>query len=161
MPPGHPDVQPDNSIITKRTIRRRSRHSQANRHAAGRNLADPVIRTGGFAVGAHPDREGASGGPCVGGPCLGSQRGRTGGVGTRHQQAAGADPAGEGGEGRLDLRQAGIVVQVIRFDAGDDRRLRREHEERAVALVRLGDEEVTAALVGAQPGPGQDAADDV
>ena len=54
---------------------------------------------------------------------------------------------------------AAVVVEVVGLDVRDDRDLGRERQERRVALVGLGDEDVAGALVGAGAGGGEVAAD--
>ena len=60
---------------------------------------------------------------------------------------------GDVGRGRA------VVVEVVGLDVGDDRDGRRVGEERAVALVGLGDEDVAVAVVGARAGGQQVPAD--
>src|SRR5690606_36980861 len=50
----------------------------------------------------------------------------------------------------LELGEAAVIVlQVIGFDAGDDRDLRSVAQERAVALVGLRDQQAARAVLGA------------
>ena len=125
---------------------------EADRHAARDHGAHPVVGVGGLAVGPDPQRE------------LPGRLGQGPGariVGARDQQPVPGDAQGEPGERGLDLGQARVVVQVIGFHAGHDGRLGREHEERAVALIGLGHEQLAAALIRTQAGLGEDAADHV
>ncbi len=80
-------------------------------------------------------------------------------VGAGDQQAAGQDAAGEAPVGVLHRRERAVEVEVVGLDVGDDRDLGPVDQERAVALVRLGDEHVTGAVVGVGAVLGQLAAD--
>ena len=125
---------------------------EADRHAARQHGTDPVVRVRRLAVGPDPQREF---------PGRVGQGPGTRVIGAGDQQAARGDAPGKLAERDLDLGQAGVIVQVVGFHAGHDGRLGREHEERAVALVGLGHEQLAAALVRAEAGLGEDAADHV
>jgi hypothetical protein len=127
-------------------------HGQPRSHAEPGHAGQPVVRVFGLAVGAHPHRERGRGR---------RERGGAGVVAARDEQPARADLAREGREGRLDLGQVLVVVQVLGLDAGDHRGARRQHQERAVALVSLGHEQLAGAIAGPQAGLGEYPADDV
>ncbi len=59
------------------------------------------------------------------------------------------DVVGEGHEGLLDGREASVVIEVLGLDVGDHGDHRSQTQEGAVALVRLGHQEVSAAELGA------------
>ena len=125
-----------------------SRHGEADRHPPGRHVDEPVVGVRGLAVpadarGIQARRDGL--------------RARVVRAGQHHA----GDPPAERGERRLDVRQARVVVQVVGLDVGDDRDVGREQQERPVALVRLGDEVQAGAVLRAEPGLGEDPADDV
>ena len=63
------------------------------------------------------------------------------------QESARRDAARELLEGPVDLRKVGVVIEVVGLDVRDDRGERRQQQERLVALVGLGHEQVAAAVV--------------
>ena len=70
----------------------------------------------------------------------GSQPAGAGVVGAGDQEALRVKGFGKSDEGSLDRCLVGVVVEVVRLDVGDDGGERRQQQERAVALVGLGDE---------------------
>ena len=89
------------------------------------------------------------------------ERGGTRVVDDADQEAVGVEGVGELVEGR-DVRLLGPpVVEVVGLDVGHDRGVRRVVQERAVALVGLGDEQLAGARGRVDAGRGQVAADGV
>ena len=124
------------------------RHGEADCHPPGRHVGEPVVGVRGFSVPA--DARGV--------------QARRDGLGARVVRAGQhhpADPQAERGERGLDVRQARVVVQVVGLDVGDDREVGRQQQERPVALVRLGHEVQAGSVLRAEPGLGEDPADDV
>ena len=70
------------------------------------------------------------------------------------------DLVGEADERLLDLLDVRIVVEVLGVDVGQDGDERGEEEERPVALVGFGDEEIPGSELGVGPEGVQPAADD-
>ena len=69
-------------------------------------------------------------------------------VGAEHHEAAAVHGPDELLEGPVDRRPVGVVVEVVRFDVGHDRRVRAVGEKRPIALVGFEHEQVAAAVVG-------------
>ncbi len=59
-----------------------------------------------------------------------------------HHETVRVDPVDEPRERDLDVLGPAVVVEMVGFDIGDDRTGRFEEQESAVALVRLGDEDL-------------------
>ena len=64
---------------------------------------------------------------------------------TQHREPVERDLVHEVGERGVQRLERAVVIEVLGVDVRDDADRRRELEERAVALVGLGDEEVTLA----------------
>ena len=100
-------------------------------------------------------------------PALACGAGEVGGAGVvdaADQEAAlvgRVDPVQELHERRAVGLLGAPVVEVVGLDVGDHRGVRAVDEERAVALVGLGDEEVAGPLLGVATGRGEVAADGV
>ena len=107
---------------------------------ARRRRSRPAPRAGRGPDEAH----GAPGGPGAGAGA---------GVGADHREALGGERLEERAEDRLDLGQAGEGRVVVVLHVGQDRRLRAQAEQRAVALVGLGHEPGAGAPDRAGAGP--------
>jgi hypothetical protein len=100
------------------------------------DVDQPQVAVLGGAVGAHAGRGGH-----------GAQPRRARVVGAQDDEAGRVQRLQEPVEGRLDRGQVAVVVQVVGLDVGDDRAVRGQQQEGAVALVGLGDEDVALAGV--------------
>jgi hypothetical protein len=145
MVPGHPHGQLGQDLPERAVARG---YREADRHPAGTDAADPVVGMHGLAVASQAIVRKA-----------GRHGFRAGIVGAGHDQPGRA--AAEGGERGLDIGQAGVVVQVVGLHVGDHREVRREQQERPVALVGLGDEIQAGAVLSAKTGLAEHAADHV
>ena len=145
MVTGHVHRQLGEDLTERTSV---SRHREADRHPPGRHAGEPVVGVRGYSVPADA--------------C--GIKARRDGLGARIVRAGqhhSADSPGERGERRLDVRQALVVVQMVGFDVGDERDVGRQQQERPVALVRLGHEVRAGSILRAEPGLGEDPADDV
>ena len=114
----------------------------AARGARGTRIAEPVATRSRVATQSACD--GRAVGDRCGGSCAAGSPARPGGRGTSTAAPQNGTRFANAAKRVLERLVAAVVVEVLGVDVGDDRDHRREAQERAVALVGLGDEQVAA-----------------